>query len=143
MPAPIAYTEPELAAFMHNELRLMAPLLDLSLEGAGGLSSYAEAVNDTVLAYHNNATGTIAEATDMLRLRALARVKAWTLAAGHAASLYDSASEDQKESLGQVYKNTLKQLDIAQAAVDGLPVATSSSTVSPGQSTAVRTDVQW
>ena len=142
MPAPTIYTEQTLAAFMHDVLSLVAPILDLTLPS--GTGSYTEAVNETVLAYHGNAEGTIAEATNIIKLRALARREAWRLATDRAVALYDAASEDQKESLGQVHKMAKDQLEAAAGAADLVLNPPSSGGGGPQNSSgAVRTVVDW
>ena len=142
MPAPAIYTEATLAAYMHDVLALVAPILSLTLTGNGDVGSYGETVNDVVLAYHGNATGTIAEANNIITLRALAKREAWRLAAGRAVALYDAASEDQREQLSQIHAMALKQLELAGAAVVEVVTPTASRPV-PSGSQAVRTVVEW
>ena len=146
MPAPAIYTEVSLAAYMHDVLALTAPLLSLTLTGNGGVGSYVETVNDVVLAYHGNATGTIAEADNIIKLRALAKREAWRLAAGRAAALYDAASEDQRAEFSQLHKQALAQLELATKAADAIinpPSSGGSSGAPRATSGAVRTVVDW
>lgn len=75
MPAPTAYTEAGLAAYMHAQLGDVADVLGWST--GAGTGNYTEAVNEALIAY---GVGDIALATSIGKLRAVARREAWRLA---------------------------------------------------------------
>lgn len=79
MPVPTAYTEDQLAEYMHSVLGQVAVALGLEAP-----LSYHEAIVDTLLAYGDGVT--IAQATNIKKLRALAKLKAWEVAKAHAAA---------------------------------------------------------
>lgn len=113
MAAPVAYTEPELQAYMLDVLADVASALgmtELSLQ---------EAVNDTLLAY---GVADIAAATDIPRLRALARVAAWRAALARASSWYRFSADGATYNREQVAKQIRDMLGLAEAdaaAYDG------------------------
>jgi hypothetical protein len=110
MPAPSVYTEAELAAYMHSVLGAVAAALGYTAPG-----SYQEAVNETLLAY---GVDDIADATDIRKLRMLARVQAWQLAANDTAGDMDFKAGSTSFSRSQVHEQVLKNLSEAQ--VDAL-----------------------
>ena len=84
MALPAVYTESALASYMLATLGEVAGVLGLdALE-------IIEAVNDALLAY---GTADIAQATDIPRLRAAARVAVWRLALARASSLYQFSAD--------------------------------------------------
>jgi hypothetical protein len=101
MPIPSSYTENQLRDFMLASLQELGAVLGLTAE------SFAEAVNDTLLAY---GVAEIANATNVAKLRALARVEAWRAAVAAA-----SARIDWSEAGA-----SFKQSQYRAAASDGL-----------------------
>jgi hypothetical protein len=115
MAAPTAYTEKELAAYMHAELGPAAAALGLEV-GLSDAGDYAEAVNETILQYGVTA---ISQASDILKLRALARVQAWRTAAAQMAALFDFGAEGGSYQRSQMAASAEKNL--ARALIDALP----------------------
>lgn len=107
MPVPTSYTEANLATFMHGCLGDVATEL-----GWLAASSYSEAVTETLLAY---GVTDIAGATDMRKLRALARREAWRAAVGSLASRYDFTADGASHHLSQVYSQAQHALAAAEA----------------------------
>ena len=94
MAAPSLYTEGTLAAFIHSGiLKAVAGVLGWTV--AGG--SYAEIVNEAVLSYFDGA-GDLASATDIRRLRAIARVEAWRAVFEEKVGDYDYDQKDDSFS---------------------------------------------
>ena len=73
MPIPASYTESTLASYMDSVIGSLADVLGW----ANSSSDYDEAVTDTLLAY---GVDDIANATDMRKLRTLARRAVWQAA---------------------------------------------------------------
>ena len=105
MAAPTAYTEPQLADYMFRMLGQTATALGLEE------SSFDEAVNDALLACGVDA---IADATDIPRLRALARREAWRLAAATAAGEFDFSTAGSSFSRSQLRRHVEAQLKHAE-----------------------------
>jgi len=114
MTVPSSYTEKELAAYMHGELGPVAAALGLAV-GSTDAGSYAEAVNETLLQY---GVATIAQATDMVKLRALARVYAWRKVVGLLTALFDFAADGGEYNRSQMIVAAEKNL--ARAVIDAL-----------------------
>jgi hypothetical protein len=110
MPIPAAYTEKTLAEFMAAELGKVATLLGYVV-GAADAGTYAEAVNESVLRY---GVATIAEATDILKIRALARVEAWRKACNDLTTFYKVSSDGSTFDRQKVYEQALINLNRAQ-----------------------------
>ena len=73
MAAPTSYDENTLAVYMDTLLGSLADVLDWT----SGSGSFDEAINETLLAY---GVDDIADATDIRKLRTLARREVWALA---------------------------------------------------------------
>lgn len=108
MAAPTAYTEETLKAYMHTVLGAVATALEWSV--AGG--QYDEPVNEVLLAYD---VTDIANATNVRKLRALARREAWRAAVNSLASNYNFSADGARHDLSQVYEQAQKQLEAAEA----------------------------
>jgi hypothetical protein len=112
MSAPAVYTEKMLADFMHGELGKVATLLGYTV-GVSDAGSYTEAVNESLLRY---GAAAIADAGEILKLRALARVEAWRKACNDLATYYKITTDDgtalERET---VYNQALVNLDRALA----------------------------
>lgn len=98
MALPTAYTEPELSAFMHAVLGDVATALGWSTDD----ERFDEAVNDTLLAY---GVDDIDDATDIPKLRALARIEAWRAATDSLASRFDLSADGQSASRSQMVEH--------------------------------------
>jgi hypothetical protein len=110
MPAPTSYTEQSLAEFMRRELRATAT--ELGWTDASG-DNYIDATEETLLAY--GATD-IAEATDILKLRGLARVSIWEQAVKETVPAISHSADGASFSDDQLYQHCLQQLDRAKVA---------------------------
>ncbi|MCA9941633.1 MAG: hypothetical protein KC418_23495 [Anaerolineales bacterium] len=107
MPVPTAYTEDELAAYMHSALRDVATAMGWSV--AGG--DYDEPVIDTLLAYGED---DIADATDMKKLRALAMVAVWQAVVDATVGDYDFSADGGSYSRAQLHDHAVARLTQAQ-----------------------------
>jgi hypothetical protein len=108
MAIPASYTEAELKTFMLAAVAELGAVLGLTT------SSFAEAVNETLLAY---GVDDIADATDIPKLRALARVEAWKVAVVAAGSRIDWSEAGA----------SFKQSQYRAAANNGLSLAQSEA----------------
>ena len=118
MTVPDAYTEKTLADFMAAELGKVATLLGYAV-GAGDAGSYAEAVNETILRF---GAASMAECTEILKLRALARVEAWRKACNDLTTSYRFSSDGSSFERETVYQQAVQNLNRAlglAAVVDG------------------------
>lgn len=108
MPAPAAYSEAELATYMHTVLGNTAAEL-----GWVAATSYTEAVYETLLAY---GVATIALAANIRKLRALARVQAWRLVVQQTAAEHDyqPGSGTTGFRRGQIQAQAIAALAIAE-----------------------------
>ena len=79
-------------------------------------SSFAEAVNDVLLAYGVN---TIAEATDIRKLRTFAAIEAWRVVVNATVAEYDQSRDSGESQVwdkrNQLHTNARKQLEVAEA----------------------------
>lgn len=125
MPVPTAYTEDSLAAFMHAALRDVATALGWSV--AAG--DYDEPVTDALIAYGED---DIADATDIQKLRALARVAVWQAAVDATVGDYDFSADGGSYSRSQLHAQALARLAQAQqqaaAYMDDMLVGTATIT---------------
>lgn len=112
MAVPLAYTEQELADFMHDELQDVAS--DLSMSPVA-LGSYVEAINNALLAYGVATITGITGLENIGRLRAIARVQAWKVAQARAAARYDMSDGTQSLKRSQMMTNIAKGLASAES----------------------------
>lgn len=125
MALPASYTEKTLAQFMHTQLGKIASILGLAV-GASDAGSYAEAVNDTLLAYDAEDVTTITGAANLKKLRALAMLAAWTFVINNFAALYDFSADGASYDRSQLFKQSkeaLVQDEIGACQGVGLPPA--------------------
>jgi hypothetical protein len=116
MPAPTSYSEHWLAEYL-----LSANVLGPTATALGWTEpDVLEAVWQTLLAY---GVSTIAEATDIPKLRALAKIEAWRQAANATAGHYRFSTDNQTLDRQQVHEHAVKMLAESerQAASYGLP----------------------
>lgn len=106
MAIPTSYSEETLKAFMLAALSGLGTALGLTA------ASFDEAVNDTLLAY---GVSDIAQATDMAKLRGLARVAAWQVAVAAAAGDYDFSADGGNYRRSQLHEQARKGLAAAEA----------------------------
>lgn len=108
MAVPTVYSETTLANLMAAALGPIAATL--------AITDYSEAVNDVLLAY---GVTDIADATDIPRIRAMARAQAWRLAMDAASSRFDDSTDGQSMSRSQLYDHAKAQYERAEAAAAG------------------------
>jgi hypothetical protein len=120
MTIPTTYTEKTLAEYMHVMLGKVAKALDLHM-GPNDAGDYAEAVNDTLLAYGTDDIATVAGIANIQKLRALARVAAWQYVVANFAALYDFSADGASYNRSQLLKNAQEALKVALDA--SLPYA--------------------
>lgn len=109
MPVPTAYTETELAAYMHSKLGDVAGALGYSVD----IGDYDEAVVDTLLEY---GVSDIANATNVKKLRALALVEAWKKALADLAIRHDFSADGGSYSRMQMHEMATKNLEAAKTS---------------------------
>ena len=110
MPAPTAYTEPQLLEYMHRQLAPVADALDW-----GQQAELEDALHEALLAY---GVSLIADATDIRKLRALARREAWRKAVGWLAARYQFSADGTAYSRNQQFEQAQQRLRAAE--VDAL-----------------------
>lgn len=99
MPAPTAYTEESLAEYMHTALGPVASALKYSVEG----ESYAEAVNEALLAFPVDDIADVSGRDNIRKLRMLALFFAWKMVAAHTAGDFDYSADNAGFSRSQVH----------------------------------------
>lgn len=124
MPVPTSYTEDQLKTFMVASLADVATVLGWSVATA----QVVEAVYDALFAYFGG-TGAIADATDMPKLRAAARVAAWRAAVGALAAKYDVTLDSQSFRRGSLLANAEKALEKAEREATALGVGSTVGVV--------------
>lgn len=112
MPVPTGMTEQQLADYMQATLQDVA--LDLAMTPVE-LGSYAEAVNNALIAYGTNDAATITGLSNIATLRALARVEAWRVAHARAAARYDFQDGTQSLKRSQMFAMIEKALAAAES----------------------------
>lgn len=110
MAIPSSYTELELQDYMTEITAAISGVIGLTA------SDFYQAVNETLLSY---GVDDIASATDIRKLRTLARVEAWRYVADSTVAEYD-ISRDSGESTvsdkrSQLHMQAVKRLDAARA----------------------------
>lgn len=111
MAVPVAYNEAELMAFMRSTLGATATVL-----GWTDLSPYYEPLNDTLIAY---GADDIADATDVQKLRALARVAVWQRVVDVTAGNIDFRMGDQSITSSQAHAQA--QQNLRRATIQAKP----------------------
>ena len=110
MSAPTVYTEKMLGDYMAAVLGSLASILSLAV-GATDAGSFSEAVNATLLVY---GVTNISQATDVLKLRALARAEAWQLALDRLSALYDFVEPGGEYTRSQMHAQAEQSLQAAR-----------------------------
>lgn len=108
MAIPTSYTEEELKAYMHSTLSATATSLNWNV--ADGY--YNEPVIAAVLAYD---VDDIEDATDMQKLRALARREAWRAVMAETSTDYDYAADGASLKRSQMHDHAEKMFRQAQS----------------------------
>jgi hypothetical protein len=121
MPLPtVAYTRLQLADYLHRLLGNTAETLGWSVSGG----HYWDVLDDALLAYaaaEGASSVTIADATDLRQLRALARVEVWRAVVAATTAEHDYGTATARFARGQIHKQALAQL--ARAEADAAPYA--------------------
>lgn len=106
---PSQYTEQELFTFMKEGcLREVAATLNWTT-----LAQYQEAINETLLSYGNITT--ITQATNVRKLRLLARVKVWSSVVQATVADYDFTEGNRTHNRKQIHDNAVMMLQISEA----------------------------
>lgn len=108
MALPTSYTEADLSALMAVELGATGTALGLT-DGSDALD---EAVNDVAAILD----AAIADVTDVLKLRTVAKWQAWTAALNVATGQYDLGSEGDSLKRSQLFDQIMRRLALAEAA---------------------------
>jgi len=108
MAAPMSYTESTLAEFMLECLKDVATAL-----GWTGLSDVQEAVNETLLAY---GVSDIASATEIRKLRGLARREVWRQVRSATAGDYDFSADGGSYHRSQIHAQAKLEFALAESA---------------------------
>ena len=109
MAFPTYTTNDQLSGFM---LTVLGPT-GAALEWATGAATTTEIVNDVLIGY---GVTDISEATDIEKLRAIARWQAWRWAADALAAEFDVSTDGQSLSLSQLHKQAIAARDAAWSA---------------------------
>jgi len=105
VPIPTAYTEEALGEYMLTILGVVGQVLQYTS------ASFDEEIADTLLAY---GVANIAQATDIKKLRALAKVAAWQKANADLVAFYDYQADGGKFDRSQMQAMAEKALAQAQ-----------------------------
>ena len=109
MSIPASYTETTLADYMLTVTEAVSNVIGLDS------LSFEESVNDALVAY---GVTDIAEATNIKKLRALARVEAWRRCVESLVAKYDRSRNDGQSQVwdkeNQLYTNAKTQLGLAE-----------------------------
>ncbi len=99
MAIPTSYTEQSLMNYMHEALSGVGDVL-----GFDPPHAYAEPVNEALLVYGTDDIATVTGATNIRKLRAIARVEAWRKVMATTSGDYDFRREDGAQySRSQAY----------------------------------------
>lgn len=124
MAIPTSYSDYTLSQFMLNELAEVNEYFNWTP------ASFTEQVVDTLIDY---GVSTLSEATDIPKLRAIARLQVWQKAKLAAAKFIDNRMVDDDRSQSQLFDHIASNLQQAQAAASiYLTSADSSSAVASG-----------
>lgn len=116
MTIPTSYTEKTLAEYMHVSLGKTAKVLDLHFD-PNGPGDYAEAVNDTLLAYGAEEINTITGLEAIKKLRILAVASAWQYVVNNFVALYDFSADGGSYKRNQLFESAKKMLEAAAGVV--------------------------
>ena len=108
MAAPTSYTESSLISYMRTVTQAVSDTLGLNT------GAFQEAVNDVLAAY---GVSDIADATDITKLRVLAKVAAWrTVNDWLVTTAYDFSADGGSYKLSQMKEGAEKALQMAEGA---------------------------
>lgn len=98
MPLPIAYTEETLGQYMHSELGQVAAVLKLE-NPVGDAGNYQEPINDVLLELGVVDIGSV---SDLRKVRVLAKLFAFQMAANKLATVYDVSADGESYHRSQI-----------------------------------------
>jgi hypothetical protein len=139
MPIPTSYTEQTLIAYMRDGV-LKRTAQQLQLVDA---ADYVDAVTEVTIAL---GVSDIGQATDMARLRAVARREAWRTAMQQAAGEHHSEVDGKANDRQQIYDHCATMYDQAAQEAIGLgpiPDSDGSTTAVSWGSVAVANKAVW
>lgn len=119
MSVPTSYTEDQLKTFMVTSLADVTTVLGWTVATA----QVVEAVYDALFAYFGG-SGAIADATNVPKLRAAARVAVWRAAVGALAAKYDVTLDSQSFRRGSLLAQARQALTVAEREATALGVGT-------------------
>lgn len=109
MPIPTAYTEGELATYMHATLGELATWLGL----LPNTTSYEQQITDSLIAY---GVSDIGSAADIAKLRAVAKREAWRMAMERTAIAYNISADDQRFDREKIHEHCKNMYNLAASA---------------------------
>jgi len=122
---PTTYTTEELAAWMRDELLATATVLGM---GDPTHAGYTTAIRRTLRAYGVSA---LAQATDVVKLEALARIEVWRSVANMAVTAINFEADGARYDRKEIHKQALIMLGKAEAEYAvSYPVAAEEATPS-------------
>jgi hypothetical protein len=110
---PTAYTEAELAAYLHDTLNAGGYADDLGWVVADG--DYDEVVNDALIAIEADAIEDVSGRTSIARLRALGRVALWRRVMAATIAEADTRVGNASVSMGKIHDHARAMLAEAEA----------------------------
>lgn len=105
-----AMAEADLALFCQGQLHRLSKIIEWD-----SMVDYVDVVDDTLIAY---GVSDISEATDIAKLRALARVEVWQAAVAALVPDVDYTDPDGSNSMAQLQNNALVALKQAERRAD-------------------------
>jgi hypothetical protein len=125
MPIPTSYSETDIAAYMLTALSNVAGVLGWDASTA----EVDEAIVGTLLAYHGTAgaNSTIANATDIMKLRVLARREIWRAAVAALSTKYTFSTDGQSFQRSDMMKFAASMLDKAETDAAAFDTSTALS----------------
>lgn len=102
--------EADLALFCQGQLHRLSKIIEWD-----SMVDYVDVVDDTLIAY---GVSDISEATDIAKLRALARVEVWQAAVAALVPDVDYTDPDGSNSMAQLQNNALVALKQAERRAD-------------------------
>ncbi|HXI15486.1 MAG TPA: hypothetical protein VNM48_03870 [Chloroflexota bacterium] len=128
MPLPTSYSDASLAEFMAAVVGSAADPLAWTV--ASG--TYDEPVLDAIILYGGGITA-VSQATDIPKLRTVARYAVWRAVADATSGLVDIATDQDSFKLSQVSKQATAALDRSTAALEQLGIGQPAITITRGR----------
>lgn len=111
MALPASYTEITIGQYMHTLLGGVATVLGWTEPNSGSLEQYSEPINDTLIMV---GVDDIADATDIEKLRAAARLAVWDKVVDETATYYPFATDQQRFDRDVIHQQALGRLKEAR-----------------------------